>query len=78
MIINSTITIGAGRVYFVETRNAKVKASSSRRVSMPEMWLDQFLVALDVDSENPTGALGLYTGMGFVATSRSVAHVEEL
>jgi outer membrane protein assembly factor BamB len=50
VIINSTITIGAGRVYFVETRNAKVKASSSRRVSMPEMWLDQFLVALDVDS----------------------------
>ena len=35
-------------------------------------------IALDVDSENPTGALGLYTGMGFVATSRSVAHVEEL
>ena len=50
VIINSTITIGAGRVYFVETRNAKVQASSSRRVSMPEMWLDQFLVALDVDS----------------------------
>ncbi|MGO4592921.1 GNAT family N-acetyltransferase [Leifsonia sp. 2TAF2] len=25
-------------------------------------------VALDVDAENPTGALGLYTGMGFVST----------
>jgi len=50
VIINSTITIGAGRVYFVETRNAKVKGASSRRVSMPELWLDQFLVALDVDS----------------------------
>jgi mycothiol synthase len=25
-------------------------------------------VVLDVDSENPTGALGLYTGMGFVTT----------
>lgn len=33
-------------------------------------------VALDVDSENPTGALSLYTGMGFVAESRSVAFVE--
>lgn len=35
-------------------------------------------IALDVDSENLTGALRLYTGMGFAATSRSVAHVEEL
>jgi hypothetical protein len=34
-------------------------------------------VALDVDSENPSGALGLYTGMGFTAASRSVAFVEE-
>jgi mycothiol synthase len=34
-------------------------------------------VALDVDSENPSGALGLYTGMGFAAQTRSVAFVEE-
>lgn len=34
-------------------------------------------VALDVDSENPSGALGLYTGMGFEPVSRSVAFVEE-
>ncbi len=34
-------------------------------------------VALDVDTENPSGALGLYTGMGFVAGHRSVAFVEE-
>lgn len=34
-------------------------------------------VALDVDSENPSGALGLYTGMGFVPETRSVAFVEE-
>jgi mycothiol synthase len=34
-------------------------------------------VALDVDSENPSGALGLYTGMGFEPTVRSVAFVEE-
>lgn len=32
---------------------------------------------LDVDTENPTGALALYTGMGFVATSRSVTFAEE-
>lgn len=34
-------------------------------------------VALDVDSENPSGALSLYTGMGFEAETRSVAFVEE-
>jgi len=34
-------------------------------------------VALDVDSENPSGALGLYTGLGFEPESRSVAFVEE-
>jgi mycothiol synthase len=33
-------------------------------------------VALDVDSENPSGALSLYTGMGFEPESRSVAFVE--
>jgi mycothiol synthase len=32
--------------------------------------------ALDVDSENPTGALGLYTGMGFAAIHTSQAHVK--
>jgi len=34
-------------------------------------------VALDVDSENPTGALGLYTGMGFASVHTSRAHVKE-
>lgn len=34
-------------------------------------------IALDVDSENPTGALGLYTRMGFTPAARSMAFVEE-
>ena len=34
-------------------------------------------VALDVDSENPSGALGLYTRMGFTPMTRSLAFVEE-
>src|SRR4051812_21858590 len=33
-------------------------------------------VSLDVDSENPTGALGLYTGMGFASIHSSRAHVK--
>lgn len=34
-------------------------------------------VALDVDAENPTGALRLYTGLGFAETSRSMAYSRE-
>lgn len=33
---------------------------------------------LDVDTESPTGALGLYEGLGFVATTRAVQLVLEL
>ncbi|KQV26141.1 MULTISPECIES: N-acetyltransferase [unclassified Microcella] len=31
-------------------------------------------VVLDVDAENPTGALGVYTRLGFTATSRDVSY----
>ena len=34
-------------------------------------------VTLDVDSDSPTGALGLYTGMGFHPTNRDLAFVRE-
>jgi len=34
-------------------------------------------IALDVDSENPTGALRLYTGMGFETLHTSRAHLKE-
>lgn len=34
-------------------------------------------VALDVDAENPTGALRLYTGLGFAETARSMAYTLE-
>ena len=33
-------------------------------------------IALDVDSESPTGALGLYTGMGFTPLHTSRAHLK--
>jgi mycothiol synthase len=34
-------------------------------------------VTLAVDSDSPTGALGLYTGMGFVPTHRKMAYILE-
>ena len=50
LIINPTITITGGRVYFVQCRNTKVLESDSRRLGTAELWQDQFLVALDVET----------------------------
>lgn len=50
VVINSTITVDEGVLYFVESRNAKVMASKDRRVGMPELWQDQFLVAIDANT----------------------------
>lgn len=50
VIINSTITAAGSTVYFVESRNSAVKASGTRQVLLPELWDDQFLVAVDVNS----------------------------
>ncbi|HOJ60787.1 MAG TPA: PQQ-binding-like beta-propeller repeat protein [bacterium] len=50
VIINSTITIAEGRVFFVECRHPAVKASSSRQVGLSELWLNQYLVALDAET----------------------------
>ncbi|MFC1508492.1 LamG-like jellyroll fold domain-containing protein [Candidatus Omnitrophota bacterium] len=47
VIINTTITIGDGLVYFVECRHPKVLSSETRQISMSELWEDQYLVALD-------------------------------
>ena len=49
-IINSTITIGGGRICFVESRNPKVIDHSTGRIGLGELWSDQFLVALDAQS----------------------------
>ena len=48
VVLNSTITIANGRVYFVECRNTEVRGSDARRVAMHELWQSQFLTALDV------------------------------
>ncbi len=34
-------------------------------------------VVLDVDAENPSGALGLYTALGFEESNRTVAYIRE-
>jgi len=50
IIINPTITIGGGRVYFVESRDPDVEGYTSGRIGIADLWEQQFLVALDADS----------------------------
>lgn len=50
VVINPTITASGNQVYFVECRHPAVLASATRRVGMPELWQDQFLVALDLET----------------------------
>ncbi len=73
LVINPTITIADGKVFFVEIRNEKTVASQSRRVGMIEMWQDQFLVALDVSTgrkiweeaiDTPDGEVTFYMAYG--------------
>jgi outer membrane protein assembly factor BamB len=49
-IINTTITIGGGHVYFVECRHPDVTALDTGRIGLPELWSDQYLVALDAET----------------------------
>lgn len=46
-ILNSTITIGDGMIFFVESRSPKALASPTGRIN-PEWLTDQHLVALDL------------------------------
>ncbi|MHC4556184.1 MAG: outer membrane protein assembly factor BamB family protein [Planctomycetota bacterium] len=47
VIINSTITIGGGKIYFVESRNATVIGYPSGRIGINKLWSDQYIVALN-------------------------------
>lgn len=47
LILNSTISINDGRVFFIETRNSELIATEKRRLAGTELWTNQFLVALD-------------------------------
>ncbi|MDH3585290.1 MAG: PQQ-like beta-propeller repeat protein, partial [Phycisphaerae bacterium] len=50
VILNSTITLAGGRAYFIECRHPAIRQSTRRRLGLPEIWKDQHLVALDLNS----------------------------
>jgi outer membrane protein assembly factor BamB len=83
-IINSTITIGGDRIYFVESRNPKVVGHSTGRIGLDELWSDQFLVALNAQTgktlwekslDVPKGIVVFYMSYGseklFITSSAS-------
>lgn len=45
--INTTLALGEGKLFFVESRHPALKELKTSRIESPELWLDQFLVALD-------------------------------
>lgn len=57
VIINSAVAIGNDRVYLVESRNPIARNHTSGRFYMNELWQNQYLVALDVNSMNPNGTV---------------------
>jgi outer membrane protein assembly factor BamB len=46
-IINTTVVIGDGRMWFVESRHPEAKASPTGRITSSTLWADQFLVCLE-------------------------------
>jgi outer membrane protein assembly factor BamB len=53
VIINSSIALGGGRAYFVESRNPTVLNLSTGRIGASALWQNQYLVALDAATGNP-------------------------
>ena len=51
-IINTTVAIGGGRVYLVESRNSTAQNYASGRMNFSELWQDQYLVALNPSNGN--------------------------
>ncbi|MCP4379697.1 MAG: PQQ-binding-like beta-propeller repeat protein, partial [bacterium] len=66
VIINTTITIGDGNIYFVESRDKDVSTSVSGRVLTEKLWSKQFLVALNADTGSKIWERPIKTASGVV------------
>jgi len=49
-ILNSTVSLADGKVFFVESRHPTVRALTTSRIGNPKLWSDQYLVALHADT----------------------------
>lgn len=66
VVINTTVAIGKQGVFFVESRNAKIKSSSARRLNEAQLWSDQYLVCLNAQTGEPLWETALDTVDGIV------------
>ena len=66
VIINSTITVGSNRIYFVESRDSTVTNYTSGRIGLSELWNDQYLVALDLETGTKLWEQAINTEDGIV------------
>lgn len=81
-IINTTITIANKAVYFIECRHPKINQAQSGRIESPELWQQQFMVALDaatgrvlwenpIDTEDGTVVFFMSYGKGKIVVAPS-------
>jgi len=66
LVIDTTVAVGDTSVFFVESRSAQLKASSSRRLNNERLWSDQYLVALDPRTGQPRWEKPIDTADGIV------------
>ena len=67
LIINTTITIGGGRVYFAESRDPEALAHPSGRVNTGKLWSKLHLVALNAETGSKLWELPLAASRGTIA-----------
>ena len=66
LVVNSTITLSKGRLFFVEGRDPTLRTADERRVNSAEFWQSQHLVALNATSGEVVWELPLETMDGTV------------
>ncbi len=77
VIINSTICMGNGSVYFVESRNTAAKSLTSGRIGS-QLWKDLYLVAVDAETGRRQWQKNLKASTGndpVVANGTAIMHL---
>ncbi len=81
-IINTTITIANKCVYFIECRDPRINQANTGRIESPELWQNQYMVALDaatgkmiwensIDTTDGTVVFFMSYGKGKIVVSSS-------
>ncbi len=77
VIINSTVCMGGGRVYFVESRNPSAESLTTGRIGS-QLWTNMYLVALNSETGVRVWEQDLKSGAGgnpVVANGTAIIHL---